>query len=78
MRDDELVRMLEETLDALGMMYTQYCSRDGHLFMSAGEYASNVLEHWGMLNADEAGRGEVRDVDPKRIRDLLSDNLKSQ
>jgi hypothetical protein len=30
-------------LEALDDMYWQYCAEDGHMFMSAGEYAIEVL-----------------------------------
>ena len=46
-------------LHALSLMYNQYCSEHGHEFMSAGEAASDVLEHHGLLSADATGRGEV-------------------
>jgi len=40
---------------ALQDMYSQYC-QDGHIFMSAGEQASAVLEHYGYGSFDEMGR----------------------
>lgn len=49
-----------QLLEALGLMYQQYCSGEGHQFMTAGEHAYALLEKYGMLNADEAGRGEVK------------------
>jgi hypothetical protein len=42
----------EETLDALEEMVWQYCSRDGvltHSFMSAEEFAFEVLEKYGRI-----------------------------
>lgn len=45
----------QELIDALIMMYEQYC-QDGHAFMTAGEYASEVLEIQGYATFDEAGR----------------------
>lgn len=54
---------LRIALEALGMMYAQYCGQEGHSFMSAGETASDVLERFGMLSADPAGRGEVKDCE---------------
>lgn len=46
---------LESALEALEMMYQQYCG-DGHLFMSAGEAASSVLERENRMSFDEIGR----------------------
>lgn len=46
-------------LHALGWMYEQYCSKEGHLFMGAGEQTSELLERYGLLDADGAGRGKV-------------------
>lgn len=51
----ELVREKEELAEALLDMYGQYCDR-GHPFMSAGEFASRVLEEQGYAKFDEAGR----------------------
>lgn len=42
-------------LDALADMYGQYCDH-GHDFMSAGELASSVLDHYRMADFDDAGR----------------------
>ena len=44
-----------DVLEALEMMYDQYCN-DGHLFMSAGEHASSILERLGRADFDIAGR----------------------
>lgn len=44
----------EMLADALLDMYEQYCD-DGHMFMSAGEHASDVLERLGYAKFDEAG-----------------------
>lgn len=35
-------------------MYTQYCSK-GHLFMGAGETASDILEDEGYIVVDSMG-----------------------
>jgi|JI10StandDraft_1071094.scaffolds.fasta_scaffold156753_5 hypothetical protein len=43
-----------ELLDSLYWMYTQYCSK-GHLFMGAGETASEILEDEGYIVVDSAG-----------------------
>ena len=43
-------------LDALYWMYTQYCSKEGHLFMGAGEEASSILEDAGYIVVDGTGR----------------------
>lgn len=45
---------IKELVDALESMYDQYCDR-GHLFMSAGESASTVLEKYG-FEFDGGGR----------------------
>lgn len=40
-------------LDALGLMYSQYCSdKFGHDFMSAGEAAIDILEDYGIHSED--------------------------
>lgn len=49
------VKEKEELASALISMYEQYC-QNGHLFMSAGEEASTVLEQQGYADFDEAGR----------------------
>ena len=52
---DEEGKEKKELIEALFMMYNQYC-QDGHAFMTAGESASDILEHYGYANFDEAGR----------------------
>lgn len=54
-----------ELLDSLYWMYVQYCSKDGHLFMGAGEGASELLEDAGYITVDGAGS-------------ILKDNCDSQ
>lgn len=44
----------EMLADALLDMYGQYCD-DGHMFMTAGEHASGVLERLGYAKFDDAG-----------------------
>ncbi len=61
---NETIRILE----ALGLMYEQYC-KDGHLFMTAGENASAILEEYGMLNPDPGGRGEIKYLTNKKDED---------
>jgi len=56
----EAKKEVKDVLEALCMMYEQYCSKDGHLFMTAGEFASKVLEDNGLLFPDDAGRGEIK------------------
>lgn len=46
-----------EILEALGGMWNQYCGKDGHSFMNAGEQASVVLMKYGMLK-DEWSEAE--------------------
>jgi hypothetical protein len=62
-------------LEALALMYDQYCSSDGHLFMTAGEITSSLLEQYGVLDPDEAGRGEIR---WELINALLQSNQEPQ
>lgn len=45
----------KKLLDALESMYEQYCADNGHLFMSAGESASAVMEEYG-YGFDGGGR----------------------
>lgn len=45
---------INEIVDALESMYDQYCP-NGHLFMSAGEYAMSALQNHG-FGFDDAGR----------------------
>lgn len=40
---------LKKSLSALGRMWNQYCGKNGHLFMNAGESASEVLMKHGIL-----------------------------
>ena len=47
---------LKETTEALYSMYLQYCSTEGHLFMGAGERASELLEESGYIVVDGIGR----------------------
>lgn len=45
-----------ELLDALYWMYVQYCNgKNGHMFMSAGETASELLEDAGYIVVDSIG-----------------------
>lgn len=46
----------KEILDSLYFMYSQYCSKDGHDFMGAGELASEILEDYDYIRVDGAGR----------------------
>lgn len=45
---------IQELVGALEMMYDQYCDR-GHIFMSAGENASEILSKYG-YEFDSGGR----------------------
>ena len=47
---------IKDLSSALMSMYEQYCATDGHIFMSAGEEASTVLERYGYGTFDGAGR----------------------
>lgn len=55
----------EKLADALLDMYDQYCG-DGHDFMSAGEFASSVLEEYGYATFDEVGRMTILSQPPKK------------
>lgn len=44
-----------ELLDSLYWMYMQYCAQQGHLFMGAGETASELLEDAGYIVVDNIG-----------------------
>jgi hypothetical protein len=57
-----------DLIEALAMMYDQYCA-DGHDFMTAGEYASGLLDRMGYMNSDDVGRGAI---DYKKIESLLT------
>lgn len=52
-----LIERETELLDSLYWMYTQYCAARGHLFMGAGETASDLLEDAGYITVN--GVGEV-------------------
>lgn len=54
---DKAEKRETELLDSLYWMYVQYCS-GGHLFMGAGETASELLENAGYITCDGAGRIE--------------------
>ena len=54
----DLQDRLNAALSALSCMYGQYCAKEGHLFMSAGEQASTVLEDEFGFIFDEIGRGD--------------------
>lgn len=63
---------LNHALYALGLMWNQYCGEKGHLFMSAGEHASDVLEHHGLL------RGDDEEADWDKLDALLEAALETQ
>lgn len=51
---------LFEALEALCGMWNQYCPMPyGHMFMVAGENASDVLDKYGLLKNDNGAGGEV-------------------
>lgn len=59
---------LLEVLDALCDMWSQYCPQPyGHMFMSAGEGAEDVLLKYGLLKNDTGYGGEV---DYDRLEEL--------
>lgn len=51
---------LFESLEALCDMWSQYCDGpNGHMFMSAGENAADVLDKYSLLKNDNGTGGEV-------------------
>lgn len=64
-REKEAREEKEKLADALLDMYDQYCG-DGHDFMSAGEFASSVLEEYGYATFDEVGRMTILSQPPKK------------
>lgn len=46
---------IKDLVEALQLMYEQYCADTGHEFMTAGEQAQIVLQRYG-YDFDEAGR----------------------
>lgn len=46
---------VKDLVEALVLMYEQYCADTGHKFMTAGEQAEIVLQRYG-YGFDEAGR----------------------
>lgn len=72
-------RQLFEALKALAGMYNQYCPPPtakcpypGHMFMSAGEDAEDVLDAWGLIRPDESAIDPETDWDevPERVKAL--------
>lgn len=71
-------KLLLQALTALAGMWNQYCPAPtekcpypGHMFMSAGEEAEEVLDYWGMLRQDESA------IDPDTDWDELPDRVKA-
>lgn len=69
-------KQIEDLTSALMSMYEQYCAKSGHLFMSAGEEASSVLEQYGYGDFDVAGRlikwiDVVSDIKPLNAQELI-------
>lgn len=56
---------LAEALYALGYMWNQYCGKNGHLFMSAGEAASEMLIRHDLL------KDEWSECDYDKLDELL-------
>lgn len=57
----------KEMLNALGWMWNQYCGKNGHLCMSAGESAAEVLMKYGLL------RDEWSRIPPNKLDRLDKD-----
>ena len=59
---------LFEALEALCGMWEQYCDGEwGHMFMSAGEQAADVLDKYQLLKDDNGTGGKV---DEDRLEEL--------
>jgi len=56
----------KSTLYALALMWNQYCGKDGHKFMSAGEEASDVLMKAGLLD------DEYSEIDSDKTDNILN------
>jgi len=50
-----------EIIEALALMWNQYCAEGGHQFMPAGEHAASVLKKYGLLHDFGDRGGEVND-----------------
>lgn len=63
-----MTKELFEALEALCDMWSQYCNgKWGHMFMSAGENAADVLDKHNLLKNDNGCGGEV---DYDRLEEL--------
>ena len=63
-----------EILEALAEMYTQYCGgRSGHMFITAGEHAQEILERYGILTDTNAMGGEGT-IDWDGLKNIRSSN----
>lgn len=51
-----------ELLIALALMWNQYCGRNGHSSMTAGEEASSILIKYGFLK-DEYSEVNIEDIE---------------
>ena len=56
----------KEILYALALMWNQYCGKHGHLFMSAGEHAAEVLMKVGLL------KDEFSEIDYEKLETFLN------
>ena len=53
-------RQLFNTLEALCMMWDQYCDGDnGHYHMAAGEHTMKVLKFHGLLKDIDGAKAEI-------------------
>ena len=60
---EELKAENEIVLSALCGMYLQYCKDSGHMFMSAGELAEEVLEQYNLFKSNSMdGKGEFTEL----------------
>lgn len=72
MSETKMSQEMYEVLEALCGMWTQYCGGShGHVFMSAGERAMDVLEKYGLLKNTTICEGEV---DYEKLEEYRSKN----
>lgn len=73
-----MTKELYEALESLCWMWEQYCSGDwGHMHMSAGEGAMDVLEKYGLFESTNGVSGEInwKVLDGYRNILLMTDQL---
>jgi hypothetical protein len=67
-----MTKELYAALEALCDMWNQYCGAEvGHMFMSAGENAADVLDQYSLLKNDNGTGGEVDWDKLKELEQLI-------